>query len=291
MRNLFFITLFIFSTSLSAKELKLRWFGTTFFILESENEAILFDPFITRPGISSLLLFDELKPNIEEYKKWVPDSLQKKIQAVFISHSHYDHILDLESAMKENEAVVYGDESTKIVAKKIGIEDHRIGKAILNKPISVGHFKVTPLSGKHPSHLLGMTLADGKIKDFKYPSSAYGYRMGEVFTFLIEFGDYKIFFAASGVPVWKKSYNKVDVLIQGIANGKHYEELIKDQVLPSKAKMLIPAHYDNFFTNLKNPPEELITSDLKEFFTLLKKAHGPATLMPKYGDEIILLKN
>lgn len=232
--------------------------------------------------------FQELQENEDVYNKWVPEELQKKVKAVFIAHSHYDHILDLSTSVKNNNAIIYGSESAMKIAKSKNISPHRLKKLSVDKEYSIDKYKVKVLGGKHPSHLLGLTIAEGSVDNPQDIGSALSYKMGEVYTFLIEVSGKRIFIASSGYPVWKTDENKVDIIIQGIANKKHYLELVDKQVKASGAKIVIPIHFDNFFRPVDKELTSLFFANVEMFQKLMGK--NQKLIIPQIGKPIIVEK-
>ncbi len=283
---LFFAIFYLFTIDCFAKSVKVHWFGTTFLILETDTSAILFDPFISRPSLWKILSFQDLKEKEDVYNKWVPMTLQKKIKGIFISHTHYDHILDLGLSMKNNNSVLYGSKSARNIAKGKMIPLDRVKIIEVDKSIFVDKFKITTREGKHPSHIFGMTLAEGTVEKFKDPASAFSYKTGDVYTFEIEIEDKRIFIASSGVPIWKKHYNRIDYLFQGVANKRHYNELVEKQVVPSRAKKIIPIHFDDFFESVDKPLTELISADVEKFKKLIPNGQG--VIIPQFGKSVIV---
>ena len=282
------LIIFLISINLRADFPKIHWFGASFIVVENSEGAVLFDPFITRPSLWKVLSFQDLPENRNVYKRWIPEKLQKKIKAVFISHGHYDHILDLYSSSLGNEAKIFLSPSIIKVAKEKKISPQRIKPVNVNSTVLINSFNISVLPGLHPPHFMGITLLDGNVEKFQSPAPAYAYKMGEVFTYLIEVDGIKIFYASSGLPIWKKEYQKIDILIQGVANKSHYKELVKKQVAPSKSKLVIPIHFDDFFKPLGDKPVELITSDVNKFEKLVKKQHK--VIIPQIGKPIIVNK-
>ena len=85
------------------------------------------------------------------------------------------------------------------------------------------------------------------------PTSAWNYLSGVTHSFLIKHPKGSILFQAIG-----RIYTpdplidiKADVLFLTIANRNSSEELIQKRILPSKAKRVIPLHYDNFFLKMR----------------------------------------
>ncbi len=191
--------------------------------------------------------------------------MRKKIQAIFVTHSHYDHLLDIGEVHKESYSKVFGSYSTIKIASASGVKKKFLNRIKINQKIKVGEFEIEVLKGNHPTHFMNFTLAEGKVDDdFSYPSSALSYKMDEVYSFLIKYKGKTIFLNASTYPSLTKKIN-VDIMIQGLAHAKNYNELITKQIIPSKTKLVIPSHHDNLFSSLDKEMEPVVTSDIGLF--------------------------
>lgn len=249
----------------SAYALSVTWYGTSCFLLEDGDDAILFDPFLTRASKLDIILFKDLKSDPVVVNKWLPLEKRKKIKAIFVSHSHYDHILDVGEIQKDTTANLYGSKSTLIIGKASGINANFLKKIKINDKLKVGGFEVGVFKGEHPSHFLNVTMADGPVdKNFSYPSSAFSYKMGEVFTYLVKVNNKTIFINASSAPFTDFKV-KIDLMIQGLTYSSSYDEIIKKQIIPSNTGVVIPSHHDDFFVKLSNKVNILSSANIKLF--------------------------
>ena len=101
-------------------QIKIKWLGTANYILELGSVRLHFDPFFLRNENS----FPVLKTKKEEIKN---------IDAIFISHGHFDHITEAGWLAENLEIPVYCSE----IAKE-NINNHAEGKIIEDQkfPIS-----------------------------------------------------------------------------------------------------------------------------------------------------------
>jgi len=92
--------------------LRIEFNGVASFYIQYKGSAVLTDPFLSNPSLSKVI-FGKIKPNQELIKKCNPKTNYIKILS--LSHSHYDHILDLPYF------IPHLDDSTKIVGSKNSI--------------------------------------------------------------------------------------------------------------------------------------------------------------------------
>ncbi len=287
--RILFTILFIYSTAQGA--LKITWFGTTTFNISDGKTAIFFDPFVTRPSLWSIISFSDEKSNIFHVKRWLNKIDKKNIKGIFVSHTHYDHALDLNNFQRETGAMVFGSYSAKNILLGGAIDSKHFTYSKVGESFKVGDFKVSVLSGEHPSHFLGMTFWTGDIEaPIKENSPLYKYKQGEVFNYFIEHPSGNIFFHPSGQVTLKEeklSKMKSKILIQGIANRESSEALIDSVLVPVGASVVIPAHHDDFFKSLEDGFHEMTLVDPQEFKETLKKSKSSINYVEmKYGETL-----
>jgi L-ascorbate metabolism protein UlaG (beta-lactamase superfamily) len=273
--------------------LTVSWFGTTCLNISDGKSALFFDPFITRPSMFQIVTFQKLKSDNQLIDKWLGKLKDNNIKALFVSHTHYDHVLDLVSIQKKTKAPVYGSPSVLNILKGAKLEAS-FNKVSSGDVVVIGDFKITIFKGIHPPHLLSYTLASGIIERPLSPgATAIEYKLGEVFSYLIEHPKGRVFFHPSGIlsaGIDFKKIGKVDLLVQGIAKRESTQIILDGLIKPLNPKLVIPVHYDDFFEPLSAGIKELMTIDLDEFNkTVLKDRPTQKIALPKYGDELLLL--
>ena len=114
--------------------MKLQWFTTAAFLLIEGGTAIAFDPFLGLP-------LGRRWPNMDGHEF-------EKADAVFVTHGHFDHILELPSLLFDSDAPVYCTEAPGLTLRKHGMasrtRDIRPGQTV-----DVGPFQVRAYRGRH----------------------------------------------------------------------------------------------------------------------------------------------
>jgi hypothetical protein len=82
------------------KGLKLRWLGTAGFEISDDNDAILLDPFVSRPAVLQTVSLNPLNIDTEAVDKYVIDPMMRSgafrnLRAILVSHTHHDHAEDV----------------------------------------------------------------------------------------------------------------------------------------------------------------------------------------------------
>lgn len=178
----------------TASTLVINWFGTSSYELSMGDISVLTDPFVTYKYPDKVIsisrfpskMTSDYREVLNRYGRIDPPT------AIFIGHSHYDHMMDTVTALKMvnwNDIPVYGSPTTKHILagypKNISsgdtgtqplkkwsenwhLSDTNAGwKEIQPNFLSYQSFKAT-----HASHLFGITLWDGKhTEDLPEPPS------------------------------------------------------------------------------------------------------------------------
>jgi L-ascorbate metabolism protein UlaG (beta-lactamase superfamily) len=295
MLRLFFFILTFFSVSKSYAELKITWFGTTCVNISDGKTALFFDPFITRPSLWDFVFFKGMDSDQKTLTKWLSKTDSENIKGIFVSHTHYDHVLDLPEMLRRTKAKAYGSLSVQNLVKGAGFKKERGVKIKDGDLYSIGDFEVEVLKGSHPPHFMGYMFMSGQIKNpLKLPASGYSFKKDEDFAFYIKHPRGNILFHPSGntaLSSLKVSSLKADLVLLGIAKRDSTESVLNKVVKPSGAQILIPMHYDNFFKSLNKPMGHLIGVNLKEFeSTSAKELSGVQLRKLNFGETFNLKK-
>tara|TARA_R110002072_G_scaffold64203_8_gene159958 strand:+ start:52945 stop:53838 length:894 start_codon:yes stop_codon:yes gene_type:complete len=287
-KKVFATLLIIFSMDCYSKgTVKLLWFGTTNILISDNDTTIAFDPFFTRPSIWDIVFLKGLNSDPELIKKYVHKKKLNKIKGIFTSHTHYDHVLDLNSLQQLTKAKVFGSSSTKFILNS-SLKRDKFQQIKAGDIISIGDFKITIMPSSHPPHLLGVTLLDGNIEEpISKGSNVLQYKKGTSFSFYIEHPSGKLLFHPSATKSLKADFGhikNIDTLILGIANRVSTEDQINSIISKVTPKTIIPVHHDDFFKPLDQGYTEGKFSDTKEFtIKALDFKKNTKILKLKYG--------
>lgn len=288
--------LFLSLSQLQAK-VEVRWFSVASLLLEDEETQILFDPMFTRAGFKHWLMLSPFKSDAALVSQVLRENNLVKIQGIFASHSHYDHVIDAPEVSRLSGAPFYVDENSHIIAKAYQDPKIQTIRIETDKKIKIGKFTITPIKRKHsPIRLINMEWLPGPVpKDFNF--GFYDYHVGDTWFYYIEHPNGKILVDQGSEPFMKeiKIYtDKVDVLIQGIANRSGDEAILEGYTKELQPQMFIPTHFDNFLFGF-HPEEKEISYlpgiKMKELMDKMKARHPQVKIeMPVYGQKIEVLK-
>ncbi len=229
------------------------WMGTAGLYVHDGETRIFIDPFVSRYGFLKVALGFSLKPNLEIIREWIVKTSGGQADAVVVSHSHYDHSMDAPFFASRTGAILAGGESTAFIGRGGGLPDKQIRVVRAGDQLRIGKFGITFLKSLHSPVLFGSVPWPGKITSpLKPPVAASEYRLGEIFSILVEHpkGNFVHQGSAGFLPGMFNDM-AVDVIFLSIAGRADTGELLKNSAIPLQVKRIIPIHFDDFFLSLK----------------------------------------
>lgn len=237
--------------------LRVTWLGVSTLLIDDGATAIMTDGFFTRPGLIRTAA-TRLSPD----KTLVAATLQKagieKLSAIFVVHSHYDHVMDAPEVAQKTGALLIGSESTVNVGRGWGLPESRMAAVDGGEEFQLGKFKINVIKSRHFPHGKGM---GDIVAPLVPPARATQYLEGGSYSIHIEHLGRKILIQGSaGFVENALSEYPVDVVFLGIGllgkKDKAYQQAYwHEMVEVTGAKRIIPIHWDDFFLPLNHPLE------------------------------------
>lgn len=236
--------------------MKVTYLGTTMLLFDDGNDQILFDCHITRPSLLRCFA-GKLRTDTECADRVIADHHIDRLKAIFISHTHHDHVMDMPYFAKKSGGDIYGSASAMQVALGGGIDEGRLHCYDDAMQYQVGRFTVTVIPSIHsPAHWYNNDLGQVITVPLTQPAKKSAYKEGGSFDFLVEH-EGKRFLIRPSCNYLEGQLDGItaDVLFLGIGGlskesperkAKFYAETL-GKVLPHT---VIPVHWDNFFTPL-----------------------------------------
>lgn len=263
----------------------ITYLGCGGFSIARSEHIVLIDPFFTNPNLlfkASSFCKMKTKADMVDYgMAQIPDFNKEKVAAILVSHSHYDHLMDVPYVFDNHtntaQIHIYCSQSSKNMINGVG-EIKATNITTLNyKTSSVdsvgdtfslanGAIRITPILSEHAPHYKGITMYKGDAKPkHKYTESldrtrAGWWKEGETYAFLIDFLaptgniEFRLFIQSSAsnpqngwLNPQLKDQHAVNLAILGIASFdyvNHYPESLIDHLQPEK---LILCHWEDFF--------------------------------------------
>jgi L-ascorbate metabolism protein UlaG (beta-lactamase superfamily) len=230
--------------------LELQWLGTAGFRLAYQGTQLLIDPYVTRPGLRSVLWRRPLLPSEALVARHLPAA-----DAVLVGHTHFDHAMDVPLVARRAGCPVYGSSSLRQLMALHGLA-HRFVETPVHRPFAVGPFEITFVPSVHSKLLLGLKVpADGELTcDALDRLGGGAYRCGQVYGIHLAVGGITLYHQGSADLLDDEvRHHGIDIFLCGIA-GRSFSRRYVERVLRALAPRVVVAHHhDDFFRPLDAP--------------------------------------
>jgi len=223
-------------------------------LISDGTTSIFIDPFFTRPpGLLNLVTNAQIKPDEDLISDWLHRLNITHLDAVLVSHSHYDHAMDAGVVAVMTGAVLIGSESTANIGRGAGVPAEQIVPIHPGTNAQIGAFQVTFIESQHAGASGGRPT--GNITSPLLPPFHYlDYKQGGTYSILVDhpLGSILHHGSAGFVPGALKNHH-ADVVFLGIALLPDLRTYLAETVDAVGAKHVIPVHWDDFTRPLDEP--------------------------------------
>ncbi len=260
--------------------LKVTYFGTTTLLFDDGKDQILFDAHITRPSLGKYIAGGKESTNRTLCDEMIDLHHIDRLRAVFVSHTHHDHVMDAPYISNKCGAKIYGSESAKNVALGGGVSAENIAVFKHGDIFEIGDYKIRILKSIHSKPtVLNNDLGEPIQEPLTQPAGLRDYKEGGSYDFYIEYKEKKILIRPSFNYIEGQLEGiRADVLFLGVAglakaDPDMEKTFFQETVEKTGAKLVIPIHWDNFFSPLDRPIEgmpHIIENTGVVFFKIVK---------------------
>ncbi len=286
--------------------LQLHWFGTSCHLLQLGDVTLLTDPFFT---VHSALTvgFGSIQSDPAQVEAHLGD--RRAVRAIFVGHSHYDHMLDLAATLERpgwQDVPVFGSMTTRNLL-------HGYGKSVAAhwRPACTsgrwqdvgrdGRLAYQAIESKHAPQLPGVFLYGGKVEEplEKPPHHAGEFKVGQTYAYLFRLSDptgnekltHTVYFsgAAASPPFGfpGKSATPVDVAILCVPGWRHVSDYPECIIAHLRPRHIVLSHFDNFLEPRRDKRTVVPTADLDVFLrkvqAITRYARFESIVVPDVG--------
>lgn len=258
---------------------QLRYLGTAGLVVESQQHTVVMDPFVTRPGLLTTA-FRPLVPNVPAIRSKIP-----RANDVLVGHAHHDHVLDAPEVCRHTGARFIGGPDACQVARAAGLPETQIRSTQGREEIISGPGRIRGLPSQHGKVIFGRVLNPGNIPaPPPWPPRLRDLKHGLVLNWWLELGGVRI--------VHIDSADYFDEELEGLGAdvvclctvGRHFRpNYVRGVVERLKPRIIIPCHWDWFFTPYSAPPRELPGVDVAGFMEEIRSFGVRPVLLPFDG--------
>jgi len=299
-----FVIFFVFSTinvSAQNNEIKLKPMGTAAWEITEGSLTILIDPYLSRLKIESEGAGSELdkrksyaRSDIYESDTATIDKIITKVDYIFVTHSHQDHLGDVPYIAKKTGAKVVASETSCNILRAYGISEKQLYTVRGGEDYQFEGFSVkiipslhSPLGEKHyfnsPVYTKPLT-APVKISDFTE---------GRTLMFLIRLPHHVVLAAGSMNFIENEVQGlRPDIIMVGANLSRlqiynYTERLMKATGYP---KVVLPTHWDNYRVPYGFSQARAIAANLRPFIEEVKAASPDSKVFIPLELETITIK-
>jgi L-ascorbate metabolism protein UlaG (beta-lactamase superfamily) len=230
--------------------LDIVWLGVSGYRLTYQGVSLFVDPYVSRVPLRSLLLRRTALPDPGLVSRYA--SAPGEVAGVLVGHTHWDHAVDAPALSRRYATKAYGSDSLVHLMRLHGLEQQAVEVAV-HQPYELGPFVVRFVPSRHSKLLFGRKVPmDGPLTCDHLSGLAPGaYRCGAVYGIRIEVAGISLYHQGSAdLDDAELAREPVDIFLAGVAGRQvtpHYWERVLPKLDP---RIVIPTHYDNFFTPL-----------------------------------------
>ena len=222
--------------------MELTWLGTAGFRIKIGPTTILIDPYLTRN--------ETARPEQPLNPSDIDDG-----DLIFISHGHFDHILDVPEIVSRTKARVYCGAGIDDTLTQKGVKADWIRCVKTDgEEFEFNGLKGQALFSRHVKfdrRLLVKTLARINVRIPRYLPLLRDYPEGQVLSWRFEIeGKVLHHFGSAGATpeeLERLGSQPTDILLVPLQGHTHIVQIALDYVKALQPKMVIPHHQDNFF--------------------------------------------
>ncbi len=222
--------------------MKIQWLGTAGFKIETQATAFLIDPYLSR------------NIDADPRQDFLPKDLAPASH-IFISHGHFDHIMDIPAIARQTCANVFCSPTVAHTLSDMGMEDAQIEAVDHDQyDFEFNGVKAKAFYSRHvrfDAKLLITTLARIGRRVKEILPLFLNFPCGQVLGWQFDIEDKRIVFFGSGGSTKKElealAEDPMDILLVPLQGHSHICSKALEYVEILKPKLVIPHHQDNFF--------------------------------------------
>ena len=282
------LIIFLLLPLTSQAELSFQYTGVAGIYISDGESSLFFDPVFSRPNIVEVLIGSEYIIDKEMIQSELKKSFIKKVDGIFIGHTHHDHALDMHVVQSITDGIIYGSRSTANIALSLAVPQEKI-QIFQDKAVyKIGRFEITVVKSIHGKIFGIYHFRDGELlTPLKRKLTLSDYVMGGSYSFYVSHPEGNVFIQQGSRSTEKirktLKGKKLKILFQGIANRKSssnlYEEIIN---IPDSVESIVPIHHDNFFLEMNEKKMNYLWFVNVDDFLKESKKRNKNVIMPEY---------
>jgi len=265
-----------------------RWWGTAGWRVDIGDRTVLVDPFLSR--IDTGLFTGPFRTDTAlTVRTDVIDPRVDRATTVLVTHTHWDHFMDVPYIAKRTGARVFGTLTAYHLGLAYGVPSTQLSAVKGGEVLDFGDHSVEVVGSLHsrnPSY--SVAFPGVRVSPPPQPATIADLPEGDTLGYLlrVDGGPSVYFTGASDVAERNLTGLAPDVAMVAMQNatttGDYLPRLLAGLDYP---KVVVPVHYDNFETELRNPPPVAPTdrTRLNEMIAAIRRISPRSrVLVPEY---------
>ncbi|MEU8184788.1 MBL fold metallo-hydrolase [Micromonospora sp. NPDC049044] len=234
-----------------------RWWGTAGWRVDIADRTVLVDPFLSRidTGLFTGAFRTDTKVTV---RADVIDPRVDRATTVLVTHTHWDHFMDVPHIAKRTGARVFGTLTAYHLGLAYGVPSTQLSPVKGGEVLDFGDHTVEVVGSLHSRNpTYSMAFPGVRVTQPAPPATIADLPEGDTLGYLlrVDGGPSVYFTGASDVAERNLTGLAPDVAMVALQNatttGDYLPRLLAGLDYP---KVIVPVHYDNFETPLENPP-------------------------------------
>jgi L-ascorbate metabolism protein UlaG (beta-lactamase superfamily) len=226
---------------------RITYLGVNGYQLEAGDHALLIDPYFTRVGLTRVALNQPIAPDEARISAGL-SYVRPRIDAVLVTHAHFDHLLDVPEVMRRTGSLLVADSTAANLVQSLGTTGGRCSVVRPGDRKHIGPWTIRVFAAKHDRVIGPNPPYPGTVNaKTRPPTNPSDWKLGQPLAFLIEANGQRIYIESGGMPNDPlPRLGKIDLAILGVAlpdSRRRYPSAVRSL----HPRYVLPSHQDDFF--------------------------------------------
>jgi L-ascorbate metabolism protein UlaG (beta-lactamase superfamily) len=230
---------------------RVTYLGTNGYLLETSDSTILIDPYFSRIALAPVTSNSSIKPDIARINSGM-DRLPKRIDAILVTHGHFDHLLDVPEIARRTGASVIASPTSCYLSQAVSLAATKTLPVRAGDSLHFGAANVHVFPAVH-DRIFGVMPFPGvrAAVPLRPPRRPSDWVCGEPLAFLIELNAKRIYVDAGGTvaALPPRTAGPVDLAILGVYLPESRKRVVA-ALHRLRPRYILPSHQDDFFRPL-----------------------------------------